>query len=60
MVFNDTRFGHVVIVTEVSPGSIEVIQQNILSGTRQRLSLVESNGHYFVTSPRRPAGWLRK
>lgn len=60
MVFNDTRFGHVVIVTDVSSNSVEVIQQNILSGTRQRLSLVESNGHYFVTTPRRPAGWLRK
>jgi len=28
--------------------------------TRQRLSLVFSNGHYFVTAPRTPAGWLRK
>jgi hypothetical protein len=60
MVFNDTRYGHVVIVTEVASNSVEVIQQNILSGTRQRFSLVASNGHYFVTAPRRPAGWLRK
>jgi hypothetical protein len=60
MVFTDTRYGHVVIVTEVSGNFLEVIQQNILSGTRQRFSLVASNGHYFVTAPRQPAGWLRQ
>jgi surface antigen len=60
MVFTDTRYGHVVIVTEVSGTSLEVIQQNILSGTRRRFSLVASNGHYFVTAPRQPAGWLRQ
>lgn len=60
MVFTDTRFGHVAIVTTVTDNSLEIIQQNILSGTRRQLSIVTSNGHYFVTSPRRPAGWLRK
>lgn len=60
LVFTNTKFGHVVIVTAVSENSLEVIQQNILSGTRQQFSLVSSNGHYFVTSPREPAGWLRK
>jgi len=60
MVFTDTRYGHVVIVTEVAGNSLEVIQQNILSGTRRRFSLVASNGHYFVTAPRQPAGWLRQ
>jgi hypothetical protein len=60
MVFTDTKFGHVVIVTAVTGNSLEVIQQNILSGPRARFTLVTSNGHYFVTSPRRPAGWLRK
>jgi hypothetical protein len=60
IVFTDTKFGHVAIVTAVTGNSLEVIQQNILSGTRGHFSLVTSNGHYFVTSPRRPAGWLRK
>jgi hypothetical protein len=60
MVFTDTGYGHVVIITEVSGNSLEVIQQNILSGTRRRFSLVASNGHYFVTAPRQPAGWLRQ
>jgi surface antigen len=60
IVFSDTKFGHVAIVTGVAGDSLEVIQQNIVSGTRQRFSLVASNGHYFVTNPRRPAGWLRK
>jgi surface antigen len=60
IVFADTKFGHVAIVTAVTDHSLEVIQQNILSGTRRQFSLVTSNGHYFVTSPRQPAGWLRK
>lgn len=59
IVFTDTRYGHVAIVTQVSSNFLEVIQQNILAGPRQRYSLVVSNAHYFVTTPRRPAGWLR-
>ncbi len=60
LVFTDTKYGHVGIVTDAGDSSIEIIQQNILGHTRQRLSIVLSNGHYFVTSPRKPAGWLRK
>jgi surface antigen len=60
LVFTDTKFGHVAIVTVVGNNSLEVIQQNVLSGTRGHFSLVASNGYYFVTSPRIPAGWLRK
>ena len=59
VVFTDTKYGHVAIVTQVAPGSVEIVQQNILAGPRRRLSLVVSNGQYFVTSPRVPAGWLR-
>ena len=60
IVFADTKFGHVAIITAVGGNSLEIIQQNILSGTRRKFSLVTSNGHYFVTVPRQPAGWLRK
>lgn len=60
LVFTDTKYGHVGIVSEVGDKHVEIIQQNILGHTRQRLSLVVSNGHFFVTEPRRPAGWLRK
>ncbi len=59
LVFTDTKYGHVGVVTDVEPTSIQIIQQNILFHTRQRFSLVASNGHFFVTSPRTPAGWLR-
>jgi hypothetical protein len=59
LVFTDTKYGHVGIVTETGATNVEIIQQNILLHTRQRLSLVTSNGHYFVTAPRTPAGWLR-
>jgi hypothetical protein len=59
VVFTDTRYGHVAIVSQVAADSLEIVQQNILAGPRRRLSLVVSNGQYFVTSPRVPAGWLR-
>jgi surface antigen len=59
VVFTDTRFGHVAIVSEVASDSLEVVQQNILGKPRQRLSLACSNGCWFVSAPRRPAGWLR-
>lgn len=59
MVFTNTTYGHVAIVTTVGDDSIEVIQQNILSGSRQRFSLAATNGHYYVSGSRQPAGWLR-
>jgi hypothetical protein len=59
LVFTDTKYGHVAIVTQVSADSVEIIQQNILAGTRRRLTLATTNGHYFITAPRFPAGWLR-
>lgn len=59
LVFTDTKYGHVGIVTDTAADSVEIIQQNILFHTRQRLSLAVTNGRYFVTTPRTPAGWLR-
>jgi len=60
LVFTDTRYGHVGIVTRVDENSLEIIQQNILSGSRQKFTMTVTNGHYFITAPRQPAGWLRK
>lgn len=59
LVFTDTKHGHVGIVTAAGEGFIEIIQQNVLGSTRQRLSLTWSNQHCFIISPRTPAGWLR-
>ena len=59
LVFADTKYGHVGIVTDVQINRLEMIQQNILGHPRQLLSLTLSNGHYFVTTPRTPVGWLR-
>jgi surface antigen len=59
LVFTDTKFGHVAIVTAVSNDSLEVVQQNIVGRPRQSFSLLSSNGCWFVTAPRRPKGWLR-
>jgi hypothetical protein len=60
LVFTDTKYGHVGIVTQVGSNYVEIIQQNILGRTRQRLALETNNGHFVITGPRRPAGWLRK
>jgi hypothetical protein len=60
LVFADTKYGHVGIVTQVGDDYVEIIQQNILGRTRQRLALVARNGQFSITEPRRPAGWLRK
>lgn len=59
LVFRDTRFGHVAIVSAVNGDQVEVIQQNILGRTRQAFALSRENGAYSVTAPRSPAGWLR-
>ncbi len=60
IVFNDTTFGHVAIVTEVGEDYLQVIQQNIQGKTRERYKLEIRGDKYFVTNPRVPAGWLRK
>lgn len=59
LVFNDTKYGHVAIITEVTETYVEVIQQNVLGKTRDRLPLSVENGVFLVGSKRKPAGWLR-
>ncbi|ACO86064.1 CHAP domain-containing protein [Clostridium botulinum] len=60
LVFTDTEFEHVVIVTEVGNDYIEVIQQNIGSSSRDKFTLKYKNKKYFIGGKRSPAGWLRK
>ncbi|KEI97349.1 amidase [Clostridium botulinum A2B7 92] len=60
LVFTDTKFGHVVIVTEVGDDYIEVIQQNMGSSSRDKFTLKYKNKKYFIGGKRSPAGWLRK
>jgi surface antigen len=60
VVFTDTKYGHVAIVTEVSENYIEVIQQNIYGKSRERYELTIKDNKYFVGSKRMAAGWLRK
>lgn len=62
IVFTDTYYGHVAIVTEVNDKDIEIIQQNIYGKTREKLKLTIKDGKYTVGggNERSPAGWLRK
>ena len=60
IVFTDTKFGHVAIITEVTANYVEVIQQNVYGKTREKYELIIKEGQYYVGTKRKPAGWLRK
>lgn len=62
IVFTDTKYGHVAIITEVTDKDIEFIQQNIYGKTRDKLKLSFKDGKYTIGggTQRSPAGWLRK
>ena len=58
LVFQDTQYGHMGIVTVVEE-YIEIIQQNIFGKPRQRFRL-DTQGHtWSICLPRLAAGWLR-
>ncbi|SFC47365.1 CHAP domain-containing protein [Clostridium uliginosum] len=60
LVFTDTTYGHVVIISEVGDNYIEVIQQNMGESSRDIFDLECKNGKYYIGGKREPAGWLRK
>jgi surface antigen len=60
VVFTDSKYGHVAIVTKVTSDSVEIIQQNIHNRTRQSLNLEVKAGNYYLGTGKQPAGWLRK
>ena len=59
IVFKDTMFGHIAIITDVTNNSVEVIQQNILWKPRDHFQLDFRDGKYYIQKPRIAAGWLR-
>jgi surface antigen len=60
VVFTDTKYGHVAIVTEVDENHIVIIQQNIWGKPREQLSLTKNEGKFLVGAKRKPTCWLRK
>ena len=48
LVFTDTKYGHVGIVTDTGDATVAIIQQNILFHTRQRFSLVVSTDRWLL------------
>jgi len=60
LVFTRAKYGHVAIVTAVESDYIEIIQQNVASGTRQKIKLEMRNGRYYLGNGKEPAAWLRK
>ena len=59
LVFTDTSYGHVVIISEVGDDYVEVVQQNMGYESRDRFNLTYSDGKYYIGGKREPAGWLR-
>lgn len=60
VVFQNSLFGHVAIITRVSDNEIEVIQQNIYASPRETYKLEVKNGNYIIGNGKSPVGWLRK
>ncbi|MDR2462480.1 MAG: CHAP domain-containing protein [Verrucomicrobiales bacterium] len=62
IVWTSRGFGHVAIVCGADEEAIEIVQQNIRSGSRKRLTVSVRDGKYFVGEYGglgAPAGWLR-
>ncbi len=60
LVFRDTQYGHMGIITRVSAQEVEIIQQNIFGKPRQCFRLTCEAGRYRICRPRQAAGWMRK
>ena len=60
LIFTDTTYGHIVIISEVGEDYIEVVQQNMGRESRDTFDLKCENGKYYIGGKRVPAGWLRK
>lgn len=60
VVFTNSKYGHVAIITSVSSDTVEIIQQNVVAMPRQNLKLQVKAGHYYIGNGKQPAGWLRK
>lgn len=60
LIFTDTTYGHIVIISEVGDDYIEVVQQNMGSTSRDRFDLKYEGDKYFIGGKRSPAGWLRR
>ena len=61
IIFRNTKYGHVGIVSEVSDGYIIVAQQNVRKNTREKFALSKQDDVWYVgINGNAPAGWLRK
>jgi len=58
LVFDKGSYGHVAIISEVGKDWVEVVQQNS-EVSRERFTLIVSDGTYTICGEKNPAGWLR-
>jgi len=60
LVFDEGKYGHVAIISEVGQGWIEVIQQNS-EYPRERFELqIKKDSYTVIGEGKNPTGWLRK
>lgn len=61
MVWTQGTYGHVAIVSKVGVDTVEVVQQNVIEGTRSALGLSGPGTGWWVGGGggNAPAGWLR-
>jgi len=59
LVFTDTKYGHVAIVSEIKADNVMVKQQNILGKPTEVYRLRVTKDGNFIDYPRVPSGWLR-
>lgn len=60
LVFQNSKYGHVAIVSRVAKDYVEIVQQNILYTPREKLPLYQENNKYTIGKKYKPVGWLRK
>lgn len=59
LVFSDTQYGHLAVITEVAAKHVRVVQQNIIGMPFQDFEMQHENGLFRIHAPRIPDGWLR-
>jgi len=61
LIFQNSSYGHVAIVSEVRENSVEYVQQNMIY-PRDSLALFKKDGNYQIGQEDgyAPVGWLRK
>ncbi len=59
LVFSDTVYGHLAIITQVTANRVSAIQQNIIGMPLQNFEIRQEDDRFRIQKPRVADGWLR-